>query len=382
MSEYQYYEFQAVDRPLPDEVQQGLRRISSRAHITPTGFVNVYNYGDLHADPEKLLEKYFDAFCYLANWGTRQLMFRIPADLIIAKSLREYLVEDIFSFHQKGENCILSFESESEEYEWEEGEGWLSSMISLREDIIRGDFRCLYLAWLLGVQQGWVEPDEAEPPVPDGLGALNGALSTLVRFMRIDPDLVTAAAECSDAGGIQSATEHELIHWIHGMDAAEKDEILRRLIVGHEPHLANRLYQRFLKACALKAHESTSQKRRTAGELLEQAELSAEKRKKREAEEHARRQAILKKQQAQERKKYLAGLAGKEDDLWRRITTLIAGKRPADYDQAVQLLLDLKELAKSKSDKGLFRERLDNLCREHRRKYSLIKRLKDAGFSV
>ena len=43
MSEYQYYEFQAVDRPLTEEMQQGLRRISSRAHITPTGFVNVYN---------------------------------------------------------------------------------------------------------------------------------------------------------------------------------------------------------------------------------------------------------------------------------------------------------------------------------------------------
>jgi len=380
MSEYQYYEFQAVDRPLAEEVQQELRRISSRAHITPTGFVNVYNYGDLHADPEKLLEKYFDAFCYLANWGTRQLMFRIPFDLIDGKSIWEYCLDDIISLQRKGEYFILSFDSESEEYEWEEGEGWLSSMISLREDLIRGDFRCLYLAWLLGVQQEWVEPDEVEPPVPDGLGELSGALSTFVRFMRIDPDLVTAAARCSGAGGIQSAREQELVHWIRGMDTTEKDEILRRLIVGHEPHLANRLYQRFLKASALKDNGSTSQKGRTAGELLEQAELSAEERKKREAEEHARRQAILKKQQAQERKKYLAGLAGKEDEIWRQINSLISGKRPADYDRAVQLLLDLKELAKGKSAKTMFQAGLNELCQEHRRKYSLIKRLNDAGF--
>ncbi len=382
MSEYQYYEFQAVDRPLIEEVQQGLRRISSRAHITPTGFVNVYNYGDLHADPEKLLEKYFDAFCYLTNWGTRQLMFRIPSDLIDGNSIREYCLDDIISLQHKGEYFILSFDLESEEYEWEEGEGWLSSMISLREDLIRGDFRCLYLAWLLGVQQGWVEPDEAEPPVPDGLGELSGALSTFVRFMRIDPDMVTAAAGCSGAGGIQSAREQELVHWIRGMDTTEKDEILRRLLVGHEPHLANRLYQRFLKACAPKDNESTSQKRRTAGELLEQAELSAEERKKREAEEHARRKAILKKQQAQERKKYLAGLAGKEDEIWRQINSLISGKRAADYDRALQLLLDLKELARSKSEKTMFQAGLNELCQEHRRKYSLIKRLNDAGFRV
>ncbi len=379
MSEYQYYEFQAVDRPLTEEVQQGLRRISSRAHITPTGFVNEYNYGDLHADPEKLLEKYFDAFCYLANWGTRRLKFKIPADLIDGKSIREYCLEDIISLQRKGEYFILSFDSESEEYEWEEGEGWLSSMISLREDLIRGDLRCLYLAWLIGVQQEWVEPDEDEPPVPDGLGELSGALSTFVSFMRIDPDLVTAAAGGSGTGGIQSAGEQELIHWIRGMDTAEKDEILRRFIVDHEPHLANRLYQRFLKARALEDHESTSQKRRTTGELLEQAELRAEERKKREAEEHARRQAILKKQQAQERKKYLAGLTGKEDEVWRQVNSLISGKRAADYDRAVQLLLDLKELARGKSEKTMFQTGLTELCQEHRRKYSLMNRLQEAG---
>ncbi len=380
MSEYQYYEFQAVDRPLTEEMQQGLRRISSRAHITPTGFVNVYNYGDLRANPEQLLEKYFDAFCYLANWGTHRLKFKIPADLIDGKSIREYCLDDIISLQRKGESFILSFDSESEEYEWEEGEGWLSSMISLREDLIRGDFRCLYLAWLLGVQQEWVEPDEVEPPVPDGLGELSGALSTFVRFMRIDPDLVTAAAGRSGAGGIQSAREQELVHWIRGMDPTEKDEILRRFIVGHEPHLANRLYQRFLKTCTLKENNATAQqKRRTAGELSKQAEDCAEERKRREAEEHARRQAILKKKQAQERKKYLAGLVGKEDEIWRQVNSLISGKRPANYDRAVQLLLDLKDLARGKSEKTMFQAGLNELCQEHKRKYSFMNRLQDAG---
>lgn len=34
MSEYQYYEFQAVDRPLDRTTQDALRSISSRARIT------------------------------------------------------------------------------------------------------------------------------------------------------------------------------------------------------------------------------------------------------------------------------------------------------------------------------------------------------------
>lgn len=46
MSEYQYYEFQALDRPLTKEQISGLRAYSSRARINPSSFVNVYNWGD------------------------------------------------------------------------------------------------------------------------------------------------------------------------------------------------------------------------------------------------------------------------------------------------------------------------------------------------
>ncbi len=62
MSEYQYYEFRAIDRPLTSREMSDLRAISSRADITPTSFVNTYNFGDFRGNPEALMEKYFDAF--------------------------------------------------------------------------------------------------------------------------------------------------------------------------------------------------------------------------------------------------------------------------------------------------------------------------------
>jgi hypothetical protein len=37
MSEYQYYEFRAVDRPLSQTEQGELRRVSSRARISAAG---------------------------------------------------------------------------------------------------------------------------------------------------------------------------------------------------------------------------------------------------------------------------------------------------------------------------------------------------------
>jgi hypothetical protein len=71
MSEYQYYEFRAVDRPLSKQEMGALRAISSRAEIAPTSFVNTHNWGDFKGNPDALMKKYFDAFVYVANWGTQ-----------------------------------------------------------------------------------------------------------------------------------------------------------------------------------------------------------------------------------------------------------------------------------------------------------------------
>jgi hypothetical protein len=59
-----------------------LRRYSSRAEITATSFSVEYNWGDFKGDPHRWMEKYFDAFVHVANWGTRWFMVRVPAHLL------------------------------------------------------------------------------------------------------------------------------------------------------------------------------------------------------------------------------------------------------------------------------------------------------------
>ena len=54
MSEYQYYDFRAIDRPLTKKEMAALRSISTRAAITTTSFTNHYEWGDLNANPSKL----------------------------------------------------------------------------------------------------------------------------------------------------------------------------------------------------------------------------------------------------------------------------------------------------------------------------------------
>jgi hypothetical protein len=61
VSEYQYYEFLALDQPLTAKQRAELRSISTRAEITATRLLNEYQWGDLKGDPQKLMEQYFDA---------------------------------------------------------------------------------------------------------------------------------------------------------------------------------------------------------------------------------------------------------------------------------------------------------------------------------
>jgi len=67
MSEYQYYEFLAIDQPLTEDELDELRALSTRATITPVSFTNEYNWGNFKGDPHKLMQRYFDANIYVTN---------------------------------------------------------------------------------------------------------------------------------------------------------------------------------------------------------------------------------------------------------------------------------------------------------------------------
>ena len=90
MSEYQYYEFQAIDRPLTRKEMEELRSYSTRARITPASFINEYSWGNFKGNAELWMERYFDAFLYLANWGSRVLELRLPAPQLDQDTRRLY----------------------------------------------------------------------------------------------------------------------------------------------------------------------------------------------------------------------------------------------------------------------------------------------------
>jgi hypothetical protein len=139
MSTYQYYEFQAVDRPLGMSEQAEFRRLSSRADISAVRFANVYNYGNFRGEPDQLMDRYFDVFVYVANWGTRELQLRLPRRLFNTALVQPYLQEDSLSLRIRGDHVILKFHIELEdEAVWTDGAGWLTSLLPLRAELLMG----------------------------------------------------------------------------------------------------------------------------------------------------------------------------------------------------------------------------------------------------
>jgi hypothetical protein len=199
MSEYQYYEFLALDQPLTAKQRAELRSISSRAEITATRFVNEYQWGDLKGNPLQMVKRYFDAFLYLANWGTRQVMFRLPHGVLDPETAGQYCGTDTSSLIQAGSHLILSLciNPEEADDDWVEPGGQLAAMVQARSELAAGDLRLLYLAWLLALQSDEVEDEETEPPVPAGLGSLSAGLQAITDFFGIDEDLIAVAAASS-----------------------------------------------------------------------------------------------------------------------------------------------------------------------------------------
>ena len=383
VSEYQYYEFLALDKPLTNEQRAELRKLSSRAEITATRFVNEYNYGDFRGNPEKLMERYFDAFCYLANWGTRRLMFRFPRALLDAETARKYCHTDAASVIVTDDHVIISLYLDRDpDGDWVEGDGQLGTMVQARSDLAAGDLRLLYLAWLLSVQ--WRDEDdednedEIEPPVPAGLGNLSAPLQAITDFLEIDEDLIAVAAGASPPA--EEPLDDGLAEWIALLPAAEKDSFLARVADGEGALVRALLLRRFRGDAAGPA--SHSGPGRTAAELLEAAEAQAEERKK--AEEQRRREAQARKAAAEAAAyaKRLDDLAATGEAAWKQVDDMIATKKTSEYDQAVALLRDLRALAgrQGEAETAAFRKRVLDLRAQYPTRPGLQTRLDEAGF--
>jgi hypothetical protein len=335
MSEYQYYEWQTIDRPLTASEQRAVDGLSSHMDaVTSTQAIVTYSWGDFKHDPRQVLLKHFDTFLYDSNFGTRQLMFRLPKNLVDVPAFQPYLFEDQITLEAHGKCYVLEIriDEESDYFEWVESESVLGQLVLLREQLLQGDWRMLYLAWLKVISRDEREgmDEESEPPLPAGVKKLNSSLQAFADFFGIDPHLISAAAAASPKGG--SAPEPDLEAAIAKLTRAESDALLLQ-IARSEPGAVLALKKRLTQSLGARS-AAASQASRSAADLMAQArgiDLDAKCR----AQAKAERQRIER----------LEELARTEEAVWARIEDLLSQKRSSAYDEATKLLCELRDMS-------------------------------------
>lgn len=376
MSEYQYYEFLAIDRPLDARALQELRAVSSRARITATQFVNTYEWGGLRGDPRALMASHFDAFLYLASWGTRQLMFRLPSSVLDVDVVSRYCATDTACAWAAGDSVIASLTSEKQDDDWDaSAEGSLGSIVPVRAELAVGDRRLLYLAWLLSVDAGALDEAELEPPVPAGLRELSVPLRAVVEFLRLDDDLLSAAAEASAPLTSVASSARDARRWVARLPAREKEDVLVQLVSG-DVDVSRELVRRFrTENDPFLEREGT----RTVAALQDAALQARERRERLAAQRRAEEKSARARTQAVAREQHLTALAARQEQAWTQVACAIETRQPANYDQAVNMLQDLRSVSEREDRRDAFDQRLNNLQQRHARKVSLLERLERAG---
>ena len=381
MSEYQYYEFVAIDEPLTPKQMAELRSRSSRASITPTSFVNDYQWGDLKGDPVDWMRRYFDAHVYVANWCTCFLYLRVPRGAFDAETLRVFETESVFSVDRTKTHWLLEWAlNESDNYDRfaeEDGRGWMGRLTPLRDELLRGDMRSLYLGWLAGVSAGEVDDGTTEPPPPPGLSRLSAAQHSLAEFLEVDQDLLSAAG-LSDQQAVKpdSKSDAKLDAWIAELPAAEKAAMLKLLLTGQAQQSERRLKLRYLAwQREQRPMGEAEPPRRTVAELQKLAASAAETRKTKEAAQRKKAEA----ERQAKRKTYLRTLASDFDQCWRDADKRAERGIASAYDEVKCTLVDLCDAYALCASRADFDRKLVQFMARHGKSGALVRRLVDAG---
>ena len=377
MSEYQRYEFMTVDRPLTQEQIKKVHRLSSHIDVSSTHAVVEYDYGDFKHDPIEVLHEFFDGFLYWANWGSPQFALRFPHGVLPADLLADYDFDEFVTFTRHADYDILNIEFSEMEGpdEWTEYD--LGSMIGIRDELMEGDLRGLYIAWLAVQEVMGIEDEEDEeydttlsiPPVPPDFKKLTAAQKDLADFLQVTPTLLVAAAYHSESG--EAGAQDDFAAWIEQLPQERRNDYLLRL-ANNEPGLSRQLVKelRELGRGKTEATPPTGERISYPSLLTESKALNARLERERREEE----------QKVRERQ--LQSIHDRQEEYWREIEQAVERKNSSGYDEAMRLLVDLRDAMNHFNEEPKFQAHFQSWIRGYLRRTAFIDRLKAKKFSV
>src|SRR5438552_12666204 len=372
MSEYQYYEFAAIDGPISDEGLRYARGCSSRANVSRVRWQNTYTFGDFHGSVETLL-KYYDAHFYIANWGTVRLGLAFPKGAIAAEAIQPYLRrgerhEDTLTVKEVGNRCIVCWERNEEGgWEWTEGEGLIDELIGVREELMRGDYRALFLGWLADFDPDeWQDPKDGAvvmPPIPAGLDHLSPALAALIKHIPVDPNALAVAAGLSQASTLDRLPMAAVLE---KLSVPEMRALLARVADGGGSGVMTELNRLAYSRVQI-----------PVGQTMRGTDFAVKTIETREVRQKKETEAATAKRQreAELRKQHLASIMQRTDTLWSGLDPLMDQKIASAYDQAAAQLQELRDAYAQAGDIRGFQQKLTGFRIQYSNRPAMLRRI-------
>jgi Skp family chaperone for outer membrane proteins len=395
MSEFQFYDFRSIDRPLTDSERREVSSWSSRSNASSHRATFNYSYSSFGKDPLDCVAKYFDAMFYTANWGTRHLIFRFPKKMVDYKALAAFDIdasdatgyETGIAISSRGDYALLEFQFCEDEYSgWiDEADDTLSGLLSLREDILQGDYRSLFIFWLdmanrLALdtmdEDNFDDEDEDEegrsplrvPPIPANLKQSNPALKALIDLYELNEDLIAAAATFSSEP--PKSAPFDLQTALNQLSEKDKNDWLTRLFEG-EIRL-DKMFKKHLESLQPKT-KAEQVKSKTVSFSDITALLGGKQAERLENEAIDKANAHIKK---------MNELSKKEAEMWKTVYFNLDRKTSSAYDIASDTLKDLYDVAVFVDRKNLFLEKFYDIEDRYGRSRTFLERLKKLKLPV
>lgn len=379
MSEYQRYEFMTCDRPLTPAQLEAINGLSSHIEASSTHALVEYDWGNFKHDPIAVLHEFFDGFLYWANWGAPRLAFRFPHGILPADLLAGYDLDDLVTFSRHTDHDILDihFAELEAPAEWVDYE--LGSLIAMRDELMAGDLRALYIVWLAAqrMRKGTDDEDEDDdeeeyeidvPRVPAEFGTLTSAQQALADLLQVPPELLMAAAQHSRAP--TAPPDDDVATWVKMLPLDRSTEYLVRL-AHNEPGLARRLVTELLDLRKDRSPVTPTGERVTYSFLLADSAAIGD-----QMEREQREQERL------ARQRHNRDVHDHQNDYWRQVDAAVVRGSGPGYDEAVQLLVELRAVADQFKETQAFQERFWAWVEPHLRRPAFVKRLRDRTFPL
>jgi len=257
----------------------------------------------------------------------------------------------------------------------EDGRGWMARLAPIRDELLRGDLRSLYIGWLASVAGEVMDDDELEPLPVSGLGSLTAAQQALAEFLEVDPDLLAGAGMGSPAAQDEGVSQQEMDAWIDGLPGDEVTGVLKQLLDGQGQQAERTIKNRFAAWRRGLRGDGGGSPRRSIGELLANAEAAEKIRLERQKREERQREI----KRREEREAYLKNLSKDFPKAWKSVQRTVERGSGSAYDEACRALVDLSEAYALHASRKRFQEELKKFMADHMRRKALVQRMVKAG---